>query len=137
LPSWQAYSYIGPVFLENGICALLFINPAGAPKVDDSFEQKMSAYSCAALLFYDPESSAMYITFFGGISRWRWNDAARKFEQAPLVGDKTQQTGYLDGMPWINEISTLVRRPGQTFEFVQQHNRLPAYVGDQQCVPAG
>jgi hypothetical protein len=32
-------------------------------------------------------------------------------------------------MPWINEISTLVRSKGKTFEFVQQENRLPGYVG--------
>jgi hypothetical protein len=32
-------------------------------------------------------------------------------------------------MPWINEISTLVRSRGKTFEFVQQDNRLPGYVG--------
>lgn len=107
----------------------IFISPGAAPKVDDGFEQKMSAYSCATLLFYDPESSEMYTTFFGGISRWRWNDKARQFAQAFLVGDKTKQTGYLDGMPWINEISTVVRRPGKTFEFVQQDNRLPGYIG--------
>jgi hypothetical protein len=97
--------------------------------VDDSFEQKMSAYSCATLLLYDPASSAMYTTFFGGISRWRWNDGAHKFEQAPILGDKTKQTDYLDGMPWINEISTLARIKGKSFEFVQQDNRLPGYVG--------
>jgi hypothetical protein len=71
----------------------------------------------------------MYTTFFGGISRWRWNDAGHQFVQAPVLGDKTKQTGYLDGMPWINEISTLVRSRGKTFEFVQQNNRLPGYVG--------
>jgi len=32
-------------------------------------------------------------------------------------------------MPWINEISTLVRSHGKTVEFVQQDNRLPGYVG--------
>jgi hypothetical protein len=107
----------------------VFFSAGSAPKVDDTFEQKMSSYSCATLLLYDPATSAMYTTFFGGISRWRWNEAARKFEQAPTLGDKTKQTDYLDGMPWINEISTLARRPGKTFEFVQQDSRLPAYLG--------
>jgi hypothetical protein len=51
----------------------IYISSASAPKVDYGFEQKMSAYSCATLLLFDPESSAMYTTFFGGISRWRWN----------------------------------------------------------------
>jgi hypothetical protein len=46
-----------------------------------------------------------------------------------MLGDKTKQSGYFDGMPWINEISTVARRPGKTFEFVQQDSRLPGYVG--------
>jgi hypothetical protein len=104
------------------------INAGAVPKVDD-FEQKMSAYSCAKMLLYDPDSSAMYTTFFGGISRWRWNDSRHQFAQAPVRGDKTKQADYLDGMPWINEISTLVRSRGTTFEFVQQDNRLPGYLG--------
>jgi hypothetical protein len=107
----------------------IFISPGSVPKVDAGFEQKMSAYSCATMLLYDPESSAMYTTFFGGISRWRWNDARSQFVQAPLLGDKTKEANYLDGMPWINEISTLVRSKGKTFEFVQQENRLPEYLG--------
>jgi hypothetical protein len=107
----------------------VFIAAGSAPKVDDRFEQKMSAYTCATMLFYDPESSGMYTTFFGGISRWSWNDAKRQFIQAPLSGNKTKQTDYLDGMPWINQISTLVTSGGKALEFVQQDNRLPGYIG--------
>jgi hypothetical protein len=106
----------------------IFIGAGSAPKVD-GFEQKMSAYSCATLRLYDPDSAAMYTTFFGGISRWRWNDSKRQFTEAPIAGDKTMQTGYLDGMPWVNEISTLVRSREKMAEFVQQDNRLPGYVG--------
>jgi hypothetical protein len=107
----------------------ILFSAGAAPKVDGQFEQKMSAYTCATMLLFDPQSAGMYTTFFGGISRWRWNDSTRRFEQAPILGDKTKQTDYLDGMPWINEISTLARGPGQTFEFVQQDHRLPGYVG--------
>lgn len=107
----------------------IFINAGSAPQVDGRFEQKMSAYSCATMLLYDPESFAMYTTFFGGISRWRWNDATRQFVVAPLLGDRTQPNGYFDGLPWINEISTLIRSSGKLVEFVQHDNRLPGYVG--------
>ena len=107
----------------------IWIKAAAAPQIEDRFEQKMSAYSCATMLLYDPESFAMYTTFFGGISRWRWNDASRQFVQAPLFGDKTQPGVYLDGLPWINEISTLVRKQGKLVEFAQQDSRLPGYVG--------
>ena len=120
----------GGVFTKDQLSFTHPIYIAGAvPKVDDSFEQKMSAYACATMLIFDPESSGMYTTFFGGISRWRWSDAKRQFVQAPVLGDKTRQTNYLDGMPWIDEISTLVRSKGKTTEFVQQDNRLPGYLG--------
>jgi hypothetical protein len=107
----------------------IYIGAGSAPRVDDGFEQRMSAYTCATLLLYDPESPAMYTTFFGGISRWRWNDAARRFQLAPTLGDKAPHTSYLDGLPWIDEISTLARSKGRTVEFVQQDNRLPGFLG--------
>jgi len=107
----------------------ILIATGSEPKVHANFDQKMSAYSCATLLLYDPESAAMYTTFFGGISRWRWNDRMRQFLAAPVAGDKTMQTGYFDGMPWINEISTVVRSGGRMAEFVQQDERLPGYLG--------
>lgn len=107
----------------------ILIGSGSAPKVVGNFEQKMSAYSCATMLLYDPDAAAMYTTFFGGISRWRWNDKQRQFFEAPVAGDKTMQTGYFDGMPWINEISTVVRSGGKMAEFVQQNDRLPGYIG--------
>jgi hypothetical protein len=113
------FNFTHPILLRAGI----------APKIDDTFEQKMSAYSCATMRLYDPDSSVMSITFFGGISRWRWSDATRQFVQAPVSGDKTSRTGYFDGMPWINEITTLLENRATTAEFVQQDNRLPAYLG--------
>ena len=106
----------------------IFISPGAVPRADEAFEQKMSAYSCATMELYDPDSAAMYTTFFGGISRWRWNGASREFVAAPVTGDKTSRTGYFDGMPWINEITTLVRNKETMFEFVQE-NRLPGYLG--------
>jgi hypothetical protein len=107
----------------------IYIGSGSAPQVDDGFEQKMSAYTCATLLLYDPESATMYTTFFGGISRWRWNDATRRFQLAPTLGERTSHTSYLDGLPWIDEISTLARSKGKTVEFVQQDNRLPGFLG--------
>jgi len=87
----------------------------------------MSAYSCARMQMFDPESKTMYTTFFGGISRWTWEDAKNKFVEAPIVGDKTDAV-YLDGMPWIDQISTLARRSNESAEFVQP-TRLAGFVG--------
>jgi hypothetical protein len=94
---------------------------------EDSFEQKMSAYTCARLEMFDPDSKTMYTTFFGGISRWTWDEREKQFVAAPLVGDKTTIV-YLDGMPWIDRISTLIRHGSETLEVVQDA-RLPGYVG--------
>ncbi|MBV8843606.1 MAG: hypothetical protein JO307_12430 [Bryobacterales bacterium] len=97
-----------------------------SPHVDE-YEQKMSAYSCATVQMFDPDSKTMYTTFFGGISRWTWDEKKSVFVQAPLVGDKTK-TVYLDGMPWIDQISTLARHGGHSEEFVQS-SRLGGFVG--------
>src|SRR5260221_545724 len=107
----------------------IYFSATSAPAVDRSFEQKMSAYACAKLLIFDPDARRMYTTFFGGISHWTWNYPAQRFEEAPLVGDKTKEAGYLDGMPWIDHISTLVRGPEGSSEIVQPGDRLPAYIG--------
>ena len=98
------------------------------PRVDDAFEQRMSAYSCAKLLLFDPGSGTMYSTFFGGISRWTFNYAKQEFEIAALVGDKTKPV-YFDGLQWIDHITTLVRGPESTYEAVQPTSRLAGYLG--------
>jgi len=106
----------------------VYFQANSTPRVDTAFEQKMSAYSCATLLMFDPASSEMYTTFFGGISRWTWNYSSKQFDQAALAGKKSDQAGYLDGMPWIDHISTLVRSAKDSYEFVQS-NRLPSFLG--------
>jgi hypothetical protein len=106
----------------------VYFDAGAAPQVDAKFEQKMSAYSCATMSMFDPGSGEMYTTFFGGISRWTWNYASHQFEQAALLGKKSDQSGYLDGMPWVDHITTLVKNPKETYEFVQA-NRLPGYLG--------
>ena len=99
-----------------------------SPQVDDTYEQKMSAYACATLLLFDPDSHTMYTTFFGGISRWTWDYRKKRAEIAPLVGDKTKPD-YFDGMEWIDHITTLIRGPHGTYEAVQPSERLAAYIG--------
>jgi len=94
---------------------------------EDAFEQKMSAYTCARMEMFDPESKTMYTTFLGGISRWTWDKTQKVFAEAPLLGDKTS-TIYFDGMPWIDQVSTLGRRGHESMETVQEA-RLGGYVG--------
>jgi hypothetical protein len=93
----------------------------------DDYEQKMSAYTCARVQMFDPESNTMYATFCGGISRWTWDAVKNSFTPAPLVGDKAKPV-YFDGMPWIDQISTLARRGHESMEIVQPA-RLPGFIG--------
>jgi hypothetical protein len=119
----------GGVFTKEqlGFTKPIYWNSGNKPSVDDSFQQKMSAYTCATLLLFDSDSSTMYTTFFGGISGWTWNDLTSHFELAPRTGDKTKSV-YFDGMTWIDRITTLVRAPHETFETVQP-NRMAGYLG--------
>ena len=107
----------------------IYFSGKAKPAVEPAFEQKMSAYNCALLSMYDAASQTMYTTFFGGISRWTWNYSTHAFEKAPMAGDKTKEAGYLDGMPWIDHITTLVHNSGGHSEFVEPENRLPGFVG--------
>ncbi len=102
-----------------------------------NFEQKMSAYTCAKLLLFDPDSRTMYTTFFGGISGWTWDYGKSHFELAPRKGDKSEPS-YFDGLAWIDHITTLIRSPQKTLEAVQPSNRLAAYLGTNAAfLPAG
>lgn len=99
------------------------------PKVATGFEQKMSAYTCAHVGFFDPDLGQMLTTFFGGISGWLWNDEKSGFVPAPREGEKSSAS-YKDGLQWIDRITTIARnRDGSHIEMVQAENRLGAYVG--------
>jgi hypothetical protein len=95
--------------------------------VDFAFEQKINAYACAILLMYSGMSETMYTTFFGGISRYGWNAAARTFEENARIGSKSDPI-YLDGLQWSDQISTLQQHHSETTEFVHTQS-LPAFLG--------
>jgi hypothetical protein len=100
---------------------------AATPPHEGGNDQKMSAYSCARMQMFDPESKTMYATFFGGISRWTWDEKKNAFAEAPRAGDKTKP-GYMDGMPWIDQVSTLATHGEESVETVQPE-KLGGFVG--------
>ena len=91
----------------------------------------MSSYSCARMVMFDPLTRSLHTTFFGGISRWKWDYKAGRPELAARVGNKASPV-YLDGLEWIDQISTIVRTPDETYEVVHSTSRLPAHVGAMQ-----
>jgi len=120
----------GGVFTKDqlGFSKPIYWNAASPPRVAEDYEQKMNGYSCAKLALFDPDSKTMLTTFFGGISRWNWNEAHAEFQAAPRIGTKSEAV-YFDGLQWIDQITTLVRGPHETYEVVQPSNRLAAYLG--------
>ncbi|HYR85863.1 MAG TPA: hypothetical protein VE422_17365 [Terriglobia bacterium] len=110
-------SYSKPVYFAPGSRAL----------VDSAFDQKMNGYTCALLLMYSEATKTMYTTFFGGISRFRWNPLEHVYEENPRVGTKTSST-YLDGLQWSDQISTIRKDEAETVEIVHFRS-LPAFVG--------
>jgi hypothetical protein len=120
----------GGVFTKDqlGFSKAIYWSAASPPHVAEDYEQKMSGYSCAKLALFDPDSRTMLTTFFGGISRWTWNPDHAEFQAAPRAGAKSEIV-YFDGLQWIDQITTLVRGPHQTYESVQPSNRLAGYLG--------
>ena len=104
-----------PVYLFEGSQATV---PSG-------FDQKMNAYTCAALLIYDKLTETMYTTFFGGISRFSW--AAGKFVENTKAGQKTE-ADYLDGLQWSDQISTIIKSNQEAGEAVHSSS-LPGFLG--------
>ena len=120
----------GGVFTQDqlGFSKAIHWTASNPPQVAEDYEQKMSGYSCAKLAFFDSDSKTMLTTFFGGISQWRWNPERAEFQAAPRAGTKSDSL-YFDGLQWIDQITTLVHGPNETYEVVQPSNRLAAFLG--------
>jgi len=84
--------------------------------VDASFVQALSLYDCAAMTMFDTASGTLYTTFFGGISLY-------------YVDPKTHRVKEDTGLPFIKDISTVIRdKAGHTTQLVLPV-RLPGYLG--------
>lgn len=64
--------------------------------------QPLSQYATASIQLFDQKGATMYTTFFGGISQYYWDAAAKK-----LKHDALNLAAGIDGLPFINSISTL------------------------------
>jgi hypothetical protein len=83
----------------------IYISATGID-VDEDFEQKMSQYTCPVITSYDSVTQTMYSTFMGGIGLYDYNDTTNMLVEDTLV-------------PFVNDISTLIRYPdGSTEEFI-------------------
>ena len=134
-PNPVQLNYYFPIYLGSGSTA------AKPVIVDTSYEQMMSAYSCAKIVFYSKALKSTYTTFFGGISRWRFDFTINQFvENARIFNldrNGKQLPNFSDGVPWINTITTLVHNwnptaPTQpTYEVAQPTTTLPSFIGSE------
>lgn len=99
-----------------------------APAAERGFDQKMSAYSCARIAFYDPDNKRTLTTFFGGISGMLWNTKKATYEPAPRVGEKSEAR-YMDGLQWINRVTTIAMSAKGLDEVVERNEIMAGYVG--------
>lgn len=108
--------------------APIYITPSGAT-IAGEYAQRMSQYTCANLRLFDRQTRTMYTTFFGGISRYTYDRDERRFVIAPKQG-KLGDPDFLDGVPWIDTITTLVRDGnGVHREHAHHEAQLPALMG--------
>jgi hypothetical protein len=91
--------FLNPVFIGSGASTVTL-----TPNTNTS--QLLSQYDTASIQLFDNRGGAgtIYTTFFGGISQYYWDDSTKGLKRDPLNLNKT---AAIDGLPFINSISTL------------------------------
>ncbi|MCW5941616.1 MAG: hypothetical protein KIS66_05255 [Fimbriimonadaceae bacterium] len=108
--------------------APVYVAPTGY-SIAGEYAQRMSQYTCANMRLYDRQTRTMYTTFFGGLSRYTYDRAARSFVIAPKQG-APGDPDFLDGVPWIDTVTTLVRNAdGAHREHAHHEAPLPMRMG--------
>lgn len=110
----QGLTAFGGVFMAGRVAAQLSAvdidpRPGADPTVavaPGGFKQALNHYDCPVLPLYDGTSGTMYATFFGGISQFHYDEDTGKLVRDPVDLDKG-----LDGLPFIDTITTIARGP--------------------------
>lgn len=87
--------FLNPVFINAGSNTVTL-----APNTGTS--QLLSQYDTATIQLYDSNGKIIYTTFLGGISQYYWDAAGNSLKRDPVDISKG-----IDGLPFINSISTL------------------------------
>jgi len=93
----------------------IYIDGNGAV-TDNSFEQKMSQYTCSYLSAFNSASGKMHTTFLGGTSLYYYNEVLNQQIRDSLV-------------PFINDITTLTRNSDGTSAEIISPTKMPALLG--------
>jgi hypothetical protein len=111
----QMAGFVNPVLIDASASA-----PGFSLNVDKAATQWLSQYEAAALPIHSQREHATYVTLFGGISQYYWKDGklahdAPNFNINPPV----------DGLPFINSISTLKMLRAGTSQFLHKGQAFP------------
>jgi len=80
----EQLNFTHPIYFARGM----------APHVDNEFEQKMSAYTAATMLLFDPDASKCTRHSSEESAGWTWDYKRGQFEKAAMIGDKSKESGY-------------------------------------------
>lgn len=97
-PPGKLDGYLNPVYVEE----------SGGPLVtttDRTVTQLFNQYECPTIVVWDPQTSTVMHTFFGGISRSYYHQTP---EQAEVYAAVTAE-GRNDGLPFVADITTMVQ----------------------------
>jgi hypothetical protein len=119
----QMAGFVNPVLIDASASA-----PGFSLNVDKAASQWLSQYEAGAVPIHSEREHATYVTLFGGISQYYWKDGklahdAPNFNINPPV----------DGLPFINSVSTLKMLPSGTTQFLHEGQAFPPVGQEPLC----
>jgi len=92
--------------------------------LQSGFNQALSQYDCAHLTVFDAASASSFTSLLGGISQYHYDASSGQ-----LVLDALNLSVGIDGLPFINTVSTIQHKPDSSFAQFIQPNALPGLLG--------
>ena len=111
--------YLNPIYVDITSPGL-HKPPEISLNADQATVQLLSQYECAAISSFSLKQQTMYTTFFGGISQYYWDGQSLKRDKPDLSAKPP-----IDGLPFINSISTLKRGPEGSAQYLHVAQQFP------------
>jgi len=130
-----AATVYGGVFMAGKVAGHLtpmdvnFLTPPTV--VRSPFKQGLNHYDCMHVTVFDKASSSSFTTLLGGISQFHYDQPSNT-----LVQDALDLDNGVDGLPFINTVSTIQHGPQGAYAQFIQPKPLPGLLGtDGQFLP--
>jgi hypothetical protein len=135
-PALAAYGGVFKGGRLEGYLTPLYITAQGGVELgftiteDTAVHQWLSQYDTASIPVYSARSHALFVTFLGGISQYYWDQQAGALKHDSVDFDKVPP---VDGLPFINSISTLRTGGGGSGQFLHAEQQFPPVGGEPRC----